>query len=106
MRQLATWIDAGPAAALADGQMHPIAVGRRMVVVARSGEEYFALEDVCTHDGAELAGGTIEGAEIVCPRHGARFCLRTGEAMTPPAYEPVRVFATKIEGGHLWVRSD
>ena len=66
----------------------------------------FAIEDVCTHDGAELTGGTIEGAEIICPRHGARFCLRTGEALTPPAYEPVRVFETKIEGGRLWVRAD
>ncbi len=102
----ATWIDAGPAAALADGQTVSVAVGRRMVAVVRSGEEYFAIEDLCTHDGAELSGGEIEGAEIVCPRHGARFCLRTGQALTPPAYEPVRVFAVKVDGGHLWVRAD
>ncbi len=100
------WIDAGPVAALRDGQTLSIAVGRRMIAVARSGDEFFAIEDVCTHDGAELTGGAIEGAEIICPRHGARFCLRTGEALTPPAYEPVRVFETKIEDGHLWVRSD
>jgi 3-phenylpropionate/trans-cinnamate dioxygenase ferredoxin component len=101
-----SWIDAGPAASLADGQTVSVDVGRRTVIVARSGEEYFAIEDLCTHDGAELAGGTIEGTEIICPRHGARFCLRTGEALTPPAYEPVRVFATKIDAGHLWVRGD
>ena len=100
------WIDAGPISALADGQTLSIAVGRRMVAVARSGEEFFAVEDVCTHDGAELTGGAIEGTEIICPRHGARFCLRTGEALTPPAYEPIRVFATKIDDGHLWVRAD
>jgi 3-phenylpropionate/trans-cinnamate dioxygenase ferredoxin component len=100
------WIDAGPISALAEGQTRSIAVGRRMVAVARSGAEFFAIEDVCTHDGAELTGGAIEGAEIVCPRHGARFCLRTGEALSPPAYEPVRVFATKIDDGHLWVRAD
>ena len=51
-------------------------------------------------------GGEIEGNEIICPRHGARFCLRTGEALTPPAYEPVRTFETKIEDGRLWVRAD
>jgi len=101
-----TWIDAGPASALADGQTMSVAVGRRMVAVARSGGEYFAIEDLCTHDGAELTGGEIEGAEIICPRHGARFCLRTGQALTPPAYEPVRVFATKIDSGHVWVRAD
>ena len=100
------WIDAGPVSSLGDGQTLSIAVGRRMVAVARSGGEFFAIEDVCTHDGAELTGGAIEGAEIICPRHGARFCLRTGEALTPPAYEPVRVFATKIDDGHLWVRAD
>jgi 3-phenylpropionate/trans-cinnamate dioxygenase ferredoxin subunit len=100
------WIDAGAPGDLGDGQTISIAVGRRMIAVARSGDAYFAIEDICTHDGAALTGGAIEGTEIICPRHGARFCLRTGEALTPPAYEPVRVFETKIEGGHLWVRAD
>jgi 3-phenylpropionate/trans-cinnamate dioxygenase ferredoxin subunit len=100
-----SWIDAGPAN-LGDGETRSLAVGRRMVAIARSGAEYFAIEDVCTHDGAELTGGEIEGAQIICPRHGARFCLRTGEALTPPAYEPVRVFATRIDDGRLWIRAD
>jgi 3-phenylpropionate/trans-cinnamate dioxygenase ferredoxin subunit len=99
------WIDAGPTADLHDGEAISIPVGRRMVAVVRSGAEYFAIEDVCTHDGAELTGGDVEGAEIICPRHGARFCLRTGQALSPPAYEPVRVFETKISDGRLWVRS-
>jgi 3-phenylpropionate/trans-cinnamate dioxygenase ferredoxin subunit len=100
-----SWIDAGPAN-LGDGETRSLALGRRMVAIARSGEEYFAIEDVCTHDGAELTGGEIEGAQIICPRHGARFCLRTGEALTPPAYEPVRVFATRIDDGRLWIHAD
>ncbi len=100
------WIDAGPYASLADGQTKSVAAGRRMIAVARSGDAYFAIEDICTHDGAPLTGAEIEGTEIICPRHGARFCLRTGEALTPPAYEPVRVFETKIEDGHLWVHAD
>jgi 3-phenylpropionate/trans-cinnamate dioxygenase ferredoxin subunit len=81
-------------------------VGKRMVALARSGDHIYAIEDVCTHDGEPLTGGEIEGAEIICPRHGARFCLRTGEALTPPAYESVRVYETKIEAGRLWVRAD
>lgn len=100
------WIDAGPTAELVDNAAVSLAVGRHMVAVARCGDEYFAIEDICTHDGAELTGGPVEGTEIVCPRHGARFCLRTGEALTPPAYEPVRVFETRIADGRLWVRSD
>jgi len=101
-----TWIDAGAAAQLAEGQAVSIPVGRRMIALVKSGGEVFAVDDVCTHDGAELTGGAIEGAEIICPRHGARFCLRTGEALSPPAYEPIRVYPTKIEGGRLWVRAD
>jgi 3-phenylpropionate/trans-cinnamate dioxygenase ferredoxin subunit len=103
---MASWIDAGLPEKLADGQTKSIAVGRKMIAIVRTGEAYFAIEDVCTHDGAPLTGGEIEGEQIICPRHGARFCLRTGEALTPPAYEPVRVYATKIEDGHLWVRAD
>jgi 3-phenylpropionate/trans-cinnamate dioxygenase ferredoxin subunit len=100
------WIDAGPATNLPEGQTLSIPVGRRVVAIAHTEGAFFAIEDVCTHDGSELTGGAIEGTEIICPRHGARFCLKTGEALTPPAYEPVRVFETKIEGGHLWVRAD
>ncbi len=100
------WIDAGPQTALIDGETLSLAVGRCMVAVARSGADYFAIEDVCTHDGAELTGGAIEGDEIICPRHGARFCLRTGEALTPPAYESVRVFETKLDSGRVWVLAD
>jgi 3-phenylpropionate/trans-cinnamate dioxygenase ferredoxin subunit len=101
-----TWVDAGPTEALEEGQSVALAVGGSFVAVARSDGEFFAIEDVCTHDGAELAGGAVEGAEIACPRHGARFCLRTGAALSPPAYDGVRVFATKVEDGHLWVRAD
>jgi len=100
------WIDAGLSGDLLDGQTMSIPAGRRMIAVARSGDAYYAFEDICTHDGEPLTGGEIEGNEIICPRHGARFCLRTGEALTPPAYEPVRVFETKIEAGRLWVRAD
>jgi 3-phenylpropionate/trans-cinnamate dioxygenase ferredoxin subunit len=100
------WIDAGLSGDLLDGQTRSIPAGRHMIAVARSGDAYYAIEDICTHDGEPLTGGEIEGNEIICPRHGARFCLRTGEALTPPAYEPVRVYETKIEAGRLWVRAD
>jgi 3-phenylpropionate/trans-cinnamate dioxygenase ferredoxin subunit len=99
------WIDAGAAEGLAEGKTLSVAIGRRMIAVVRAEGRIFAIEDVCTHDGAPLTGGEIEGTEIVCPRHGARFCLKTGEALTAPAYEPVRVFETKVEDGRIWVRA-
>lgn len=63
--------------------------------------ELYAIEDVCTHDGAELAGGPVVGDQVVCPRHGARFCLRTGRALTPPAYEAVQTFPVRVNNGRV-----
>ena len=103
---MSNWIDAAAAADLGEGNTLSVVVGTAMVALLCSDGEYFAIEDICTHDGAELTGGAIEGAQIICPRHGARFCLRTGEALTPPAYEAVRVFRTKVENGRLWICAD
>ena len=58
------------------------------------------------HAGGQLTGGTIEGGEIVCPRHRARFSIRTGEALTAPAYEPVAKFPVRVENGLIQVRDD
>lgn len=101
-----TWIDAGATVDFPVGASKAIAAPAvaNGIAVARTEAGFFAIEDICTHDGAELAGGPVEGGEIVCPRHGARFCLRTGAALSPPAYEPVRVFETKVELGRVWVR--
>jgi 3-phenylpropionate/trans-cinnamate dioxygenase ferredoxin subunit len=63
----------------------------------------YAIEDVCTHDGAELAGGPVVGDQVVCPRHGARFCLRTGRALTPPAYAAVPTFPVRVHDGRIQV---
>ncbi|MEO8460830.1 MAG: non-heme iron oxygenase ferredoxin subunit [Dokdonella sp.] len=68
--------------------------------------ELYAIEDVCTHDGGELTGGTIDGHEIECPRHGARFDVRTGAALCPPAYTPTAKFPVKVENGDVYTRDD
>lgn len=70
-----------------------------LVAVFNVAGSYYAIEDVCTHDGEELTGGPIEGDQIICPRHGARFCIRTGKALTPPAYEDVQTFAVRVRDG-------
>ena len=61
--------------------------------------QYYAIADVCTHDAGQLSGGTVEGDIIVCPRHGARFCIRTGEALSAPAYEPTDTFPVRVHDG-------
>ena len=99
------WIDIGPAAGLTETSTLSGEVDGYPVVVARCGERLFAVEDRCSHDGESLAGAEIEKCEIICPRHGARFDLRTGDALTPPAYEPIKAFNVREHGGRILVAS-
>jgi len=71
------------------------------VLVINVEEQYFAVENQCPHDGAPLAGGEIEGDQIICPRHSARFCLRTGEVLAPPATEDIDSYPVRIVDGTL-----
>jgi 3-phenylpropionate/trans-cinnamate dioxygenase ferredoxin subunit len=65
---------------------------------------YYAIEDLCSHESETLSNGKLTGLEITCPRHEARFSLVTGEALSPPAYEPVAVFPVRVENGRVQVR--
>ncbi len=67
---------------------------------------FYAIEDVCTHDGGKLTGGCVENGVIICPRHGARFSIKTGEALSAPAYEPTATFPVRIENGMVQVRDN
>lgn len=66
--------------------------------------EFLATADTCTHAQSSLADGYIEGAEVECSWHMAKFCLRTGEALTLPATEPLATYATKVDGGEVFVQ--
>jgi 3-phenylpropionate/trans-cinnamate dioxygenase ferredoxin component len=103
---MSDWVNVARVDDLPPGSRKVVDVDGSPVVVFNLGGEYFAIEDVCTHDGGELASGELEGDCIVCPRHGARFSVRTGEVLSPPAYEPVYVFPVRIEGGMVAVRDD
>jgi metal-sulfur cluster biosynthetic enzyme/nitrite reductase/ring-hydroxylating ferredoxin subunit len=65
---------------------------------------WYAIDDVCTHDGGPLADGELRDFRIACPRHGARFDIRTGAALTMPAVRPTRAHDVKVEDGGVWVR--
>jgi metal-sulfur cluster biosynthetic enzyme/nitrite reductase/ring-hydroxylating ferredoxin subunit len=64
---------------------------------------FYCIDDVCTHDGGTLAEGQLEGFKIACPRHGARFDVRSGAALSMPAVRPTRTHAVKVEDGGVWV---
>ncbi len=101
-----SWIAVAPASAIPPGDYATVEVDGALVAVFNVDGEYFAIEDVCTHDGGGLAGGVVENHEVVCPRHGARFSLRSGAALTPPAYEAVRRYETRVVDGRVEVRGE
>jgi 3-phenylpropionate/trans-cinnamate dioxygenase ferredoxin subunit len=100
------WIDVCAENALANGENIVIDVDGTEVAVFKIAGQFYAIEDVCTHDGAEIASGELDGDEIVCPRHGARFCVKTGEVKCAPAYENVEVFPIQIENGKVQIKDD
>ncbi len=97
------WVDVGSAEAIGDSESFAADIDGLALLIVRCGSELYAVEDRCTHDGEPLDGAVIESCQIVCPRHGAHFCARTGEALTPPAYEPLRTYKVRVENGRILV---
>jgi 3-phenylpropionate/trans-cinnamate dioxygenase ferredoxin subunit len=95
------WVDIGGADTVSETVPLSALVDGLAVIVVRCGDTLYAVEDRCTHDGEPLAQAPVEDCRITCPRHGAQFCLRTGEALTPPAYEPLRTYAVREQGGRV-----
>jgi 3-phenylpropionate/trans-cinnamate dioxygenase ferredoxin subunit len=76
----------------------------RFVVLVELDGEIYCLDDVCTHDGGPLGEGEIEGNCLVCPRHGAKFDIRTGAAVAMPATEPTGTHQVRVDGDQIYVR--
>jgi len=75
------------------------------VVIFNVNGEFYCIADLCTHDDGPLEEGTLEGYEVECPRHGARFDVRTGAALCLPAVTPVPSYEVKVEDGRIYVRA-
>jgi 3-phenylpropionate/trans-cinnamate dioxygenase ferredoxin component len=94
----------GPVQELGEGQRLYVEIDERQIVIINLAGNYYAIADVCSHDDGPLGDGSIEGFEIICPRHGARFDIRTGKVLALPAFVdipayPVRVVDNQIEIG-------
>lgn len=76
--------------------------GERVGVVLHEGK-YYAWEDRCTHDGAPIGEGALDGCEIECPRHGARFDVRTGRVTCPPAFTPLEIYTVEVDQDKVYV---
>ncbi len=108
---MSDWIDVSPVEEFGEGQARIIDLDDdTTVAVFNIRGTYYAIENVCTHDSSPLLlrgsdpDDQVYGDQIVCPRHGARFSICTGEALSPPAYEPTDTFPVQIRDGVLQVR--
>ncbi|MDQ6954719.1 MAG: non-heme iron oxygenase ferredoxin subunit [Mariprofundaceae bacterium] len=100
---MADWIDVAAQDEFIAGTRRVVETDVGAIAVFNLDGDYYAIEDKCSHDGGELASGTCDGDEIICPRHGARFCIRNGQSLTPPAYEDIEVFPVRISNAMIQV---
>jgi 3-phenylpropionate/trans-cinnamate dioxygenase ferredoxin subunit len=95
-----------PVAKLGDvppGKMKTFKVNNKRVLIANVEGTLFATQDLCTHDNGPLGDGELFGAEVECPRHGARFNVTTGKATQMPAMFPIKTLPIKVEGDDILI---
>lgn len=90
-----------PASEFPVGERLFLEIGGLPIVVFELAGEFIATRDLCSHDGGAIGDGELIGEEIICPRHGARFNLRTGKAVSLPAVEGIPVYPVRIVEGYL-----
>ena len=98
---MSTLVAAAKLGELADGTMKKVVMQGQEILLARVGETYYAVSNLCTHAGRPLAGGTLRGHELTCPAHGATFDVRTGSAIGAPAEAGLKRFAVSLEAGKV-----
>ncbi|SRR5579875_46664 len=89
---------------LAEGQMKLVELGEEQVCLANIKDNYYAIGNVCTHEQGPLNEGTLDGYEVECPWHQARFDVRSGEVLSPPAETPVPSYEVKVQGNDILIR--
>lgn len=84
------------------GRIH-FELGEESVILFNLGGEYYCIADLCTHDGGPLEDGELIDCQIECPRHGARFDIRTGKVTRLPATDPIPTYPVTVEDGIIYV---
>lgn len=94
---MSNWINVAHINDISIGTWQTVDMDNLSILVININNQFYAIENLCTHDGGPLSDGQLEGEEIVCSRHGAKFCVKNGAVTAPPAYEDIRTFPVKIE---------
>jgi len=101
---MSDFVDVARVSDIPDPGSHLVEVDDRLIVVFHVAGEFFALDDVCTHDGGPLGEGPVEDHTVTCPRHGAKFDIRDGRALTFPATRATVAHEVRVEGEKVLVR--
>jgi 3-phenylpropionate/trans-cinnamate dioxygenase ferredoxin subunit len=100
---MAEFVKVASTSEIAPGQGRLVTVKGEQIALFNVGGEYFAINDMCTHEEASLAEGEIVGFEVTCPLHGAKFDVRSGEVLGPPAYDDVASYPVRVSGSDVEV---
>ncbi|PJJ97262.1 benzene 1,2-dioxygenase [Lysobacteraceae bacterium NML91-0213] len=105
---MSDWTFVCTTAELLPGETRVAWDGDTPILVFNLDGAFYALEDRCSHEDFELSAGTFDSAEgsIECMLHGARFDIRDGRPLCPPAYGPVAKFPVEVRDGGIWTRDD
>lgn len=97
------FVEIAPVSELPNGERLFVEVADRPLVIFNIAGQFFAIGDVCTHDDGPLGDGTIEGHNIVCPRHGGEFDVRNGKVMQMPAVVDIPAYPVRVVDGTIRV---
>lgn len=98
------WQTVARAGELAPGTTTVVQVDSKRIVLCNLDGEYYAIDDVCTHDGGPLGQGELVDDLIECPRHGAMFEVKTGKVASLPAVFPVDTYQVRVEDDEIQVQ--
>ena len=101
-----TFVKAAVIGDIPPGRVKTVEIGDEDVALCNVDGQIYAIADVCTHDDGPLGEGYLLGEEIECPRHGARFNVKSGEVKSLPAIIPIPTFDVKVEGDDILVDVD
>lgn len=101
---MSEWINVCPVTDLANGMRTFIDLDDKRIMVVSVEGEYYAIESLCSHAMFELDDAPIVECTVVCPLHGAHFCLKTGEALSAPATEPIASYPVRIAEGYIQIQ--
>ena len=89
--------------ALKPGQMECFNVNQRRIIIARVENDYYAFDEMCSHEESELWKGALRKDHVECSLHGSRFCLRTGKPLEEPATDPITTYPVSINDDTLYI---